>query len=97
MPVHFIVSVSIPDPASRVPYDSYISRVRPIVERCGGEYLLRSENIRYVAGEWKPDRVIVIRFPDMSTLQNCFASPEYQEIEKLRLHSVKASAVIVSD
>jgi uncharacterized protein (DUF1330 family) len=97
MPAHFIVSVTIPDPAHRAPYDDYIAKVRPIVERYGGEYLVRSENIRHVAGEWTPDRVIVIRFPDMQTLQNCFASPEYKEIEELRISTVKASAVIVAD
>ena len=97
MPAHFIVSVTIPDPANRVPYDDYVAKVRPIVERHGGEYLVRSENIRHIAGEWTPDRVIVIRFPDMQTLQNCFASFEYKEIEQLRTGSVNASAVIVAD
>ena len=97
MPAHFIVSVTIPDPANRVPYDKYIAQVRPIVEHYGGEYLVRSENIRHVAGGWTPDRVIVIRFPDMQTLQHCFASPEYKEIEQLRTCSVNASAVIVVD
>ena len=97
MPVHFIVSVTVPDPANRALYDEYVAKVRPIVERHGGEYLVRSENIRHVAGEWTPDRVIVIRFPDMQTLRNCFASPEYKEIEKLRVCSVNASAVIVGD
>ena len=95
MPAHFIVSVTIPDPANRVPYDNYVAKVRPIVERHGGEYLVRSENIRHIAGEWRPDRVIVIRFPDIQALQNCFASSEYKEIEQLRTCSVNASAVIV--
>jgi len=97
MSAHFIVSVTIPDPENRVPYDNYIAQVCPIVENHGGEYLVRSENIHHVAGEWVPDRVIVIRFPDMQTLQNCFGSPEYKEIEKLRTCSVNASAVIVTD
>jgi uncharacterized protein (DUF1330 family) len=97
MSAHFIVSVTIPDPANRTPYDNYIAKVRPIVDRHCGEYLLRSENIRHVAGEWTPDRVIVIRFPDMQTLRNCFDSPEYKEVERLRTRSVNASAVIVAD
>ena len=50
-------------------YDNHIAKVRPIVERYDGEYLVRSENIRHVAGEWTPDRAIVIRSPNMQTLQ----------------------------
>jgi uncharacterized protein (DUF1330 family) len=82
---------------NRIPYDDYIAQVRPIVESYGGEYLVRSENISYVTGEWTPDRVIVIRFPDIQTLQNCFGSSEYKEIERLRTCSVNASAVIVAE
>ncbi len=97
MSVHFIVSITIPDSANRIPYDSYIAQVRPIVEHYGGEYLVRSENIRHVAGDWMPDRVIVIRFPDMQALQSCFSSSEYKDIERLRTCTVNTSAVIVTE
>ncbi len=95
--VHFIVSVLIPDPANRAPYDNYIAKARPIVERYGGEYLVRGENIQHIAGDWTPDRVIVIRFPNMQALRDCFASHECKETERLRACSVNASAAIVTD
>ncbi len=97
MSVHFIVGITIPDPTNRTPYDRYIAEVRPIVESYGGEYLIRSENVGHVAGDWTPDRVIVVRFPDMQALQSCFASPEYTAIEGLRSGTVNADIVIVAD
>lgn len=96
MPVYFIVSVNIDDPAMRPIYDQYIEKVKPIVESFGGTYLVRTENIdRPFPGTWNPDRVIVIRFESREECDRCFASEEYQSIMGLRTESVKASAIIV--
>ena len=45
MSCYFIVSVNIDDPAMRPLYDRYIEKVKPIVERFGGIYLVRTEKI----------------------------------------------------
>ena len=96
MPCYFIVSVDIDDPSMRPMYDRYIEKVKPIVERLGGTYLVRTENIdRPFLGTWNPDRVIVIRFESREDCDRCFASEEYQSIMGLRTESVKASAIIV--
>ena len=95
MSSYFIVSVKLGKPESRLLYEAYIRQVRPLVEAQGGEYLVRSEDLDCWPGEWRPDRVIVIRFPDRKALDRCFQSPEYRAIKQLRLDSVSASAVIV--
>lgn len=92
---YFIVSVQIRDSAKRPLYDEYIERVRPIIESFGGVYLVRTEQIDFLSGTWKPDRLIVIEFPDRDTLDRCFASAAYREIAALRMQAVEASAVIV--
>lgn len=97
MAAFFIVSIQCDKPEARPLYDAYIRRVKPIVERHGGRYLLRSERLEHLAGEWRPDRLIVIRFPDKAALQACFASAEYRAIEGLRLASVRSSAVIAEE
>ena len=101
MAAYFIVSISIPVTDSgaknRGDYDEYIARVKPIVENHGGEYIIRSEKIAHLAGEWKPDRLIVIRFPSPEKLEKCFASPEYKRIETMRTHSVHSSVILVEE
>ena len=42
----------------------------------------------------KPQRVIVIRFPNRESLNACFSSEEYKAIEYERAESVDARAVI---
>lgn len=95
MKAYFIVSVQAGDPAKRALYDGYIQKVRPVVERHGGKYLVRTERIGYLSAHWQPDRLIVVEFPDREALDRCFASDEYREIMHLREGSVQADAVIV--
>ena len=97
MAAFFIVSIQLDNPAAPPLYDAYIKKVRPIVERHGGRYLVRTERLAHLAGDWRPDRVIMIRFPDRAALEACVASEESRAIQDLRLASVRSSAVIAED
>lgn len=97
MATFFIAGIQLDNPAAQPLYDAYIEQVKPIVERHGGRYLARSERLEHLAGEWRPDRLIVIRFPDRAALEDCFASEEYRAIRGLRLASVRSSAVIAEE
>ena len=68
MACYFIVNVLIPGSADRRPYDGYIAAVKPIVESYGGRYLVRTERIDSFEEGDKPDRIIVVRFPDGETV-----------------------------
>lgn len=94
MSYYFIVTVSSTSGAD-TPYDSYIRKVKPIVERHGGEYLVRTNEVIPLSAAWKPDRVIVIRFPSRENLERCFASEEYRQIKSLREDTVDSHAIIV--
>ena len=64
MSCYFIISVSLEPGKDRADYDDYIKLVRPIVEKHGGRYVVRSEGIEYMGKDWRPDRFIMIWFPD---------------------------------
>lgn len=97
MSCYFMVTVYVDQPEKRVLYNEYIAKVKPVVESYGGEYLVRSEKVEVFAGDWKPDRIIVIRFPDRNTLECCFGSEEYRAIASLRTESVRTQAVIIDE
>ena len=94
MASYFIVSINMEKPDGAEEYGEYLRLVKPIVEAHGGRYLVRTEQIAHVGGEWRPDRVIVIRFPDRGALEACFGSEEYRCIAQKREMSVNSSAVI---
>lgn len=95
--MYFIVDAYMKEEKSLKAYDEYIRRVKPIVESYGGRYLLRSEKIEALSQKRKPQRVIIIHFPDRAHLEGCFASEEYQEIMALRKENVDARALIIEE
>jgi uncharacterized protein (DUF1330 family) len=82
-------------PTDSTRYQEYIEAVRPIVESHGGRYLVRGGQIVTLAGEWRPQRVIVIEFPSMERLTGCMTSPEYRRIAPLREQSTVSRAIAV--
>lgn len=95
MSCYFIVQVFCSDEQKRKGYDEYIQAVKPIVESYKGEYLVRTENVISLSHEWKPERVIVIRFPHRKLCDECFHSPEYLKISHKRELNVESHAMIV--
>ena len=75
-------------------YDQYIDQVSPIIEKYGGHYHVRGENIQSF-GSWKPERVIVIEFQSDDQIQNWLKSPEYTAIAPLREEGANTQAIIV--
>ena len=97
MACFFIIDVYIDENKGRGSYDDYIEKVKPIVEKYGGEYIVRTENVTSLSPLRKPDRVIIIKFPSREKLDACFASDEYRRIMHDRVDNVDARAVIVED
>lgn len=95
MSCYFMIDTYIPEDGNRGEYDFYIEKVKPIVEKYGGEYLVRTEKVLNLSEKRKPQRVIVIRFGSRDALDACFSSKEYQEIKMKRANSVDARAIIV--
>lgn len=92
MPVYFMAEIEVLD---RDKYHEYIDRASHIVQRYGGEYIFRSENITPVSGNWTPHRLVLIRFNSKIDIHNCFSSKEYRQIKHLREQSTKSRTVII--
>lgn len=95
MSYYFMIDTYIPENGNREEYDFYIEKVKPIVEKYGGEYLVRTENVQCLSEKRKPQRVILIRFNSKEDLDACFSSEEYRGIMMKRVNSVDARAIIV--
>jgi uncharacterized protein (DUF1330 family) len=76
-------------------YAEYVERVRAVVEKHGGQYLVRGGKVTPLSGDWNPERIIVIRFEAMEHVQRCFGSPEYSELAPRREKSAVSRAIVV--
>lgn len=92
MPVYLIIEIAIID---QEVYDAYVENVVAVVQRHGGRYLARGGNVVPFSGDWHPQRIILVEFDSMAQIQDCFTSPEYQDLAPLRERSTTSRAIII--
>jgi len=80
----------------REKFEEYRTKVLPMIERYGGRYLTRGGTHRFPEqAHWKPDRAVIIEFPNMESLDAWYNSAEYQPLMKLRKDATGAQDMIM--
>ncbi len=81
MPAYLIVNIQVNDQAA---YERYKAEVPALIRKHGGEYLARGGKCEVVEGNWRPNRLVLFRFPSMEAIRALDSDPEYQPLKKLR-------------
>ena len=85
MPAYYIAEHIVTDPAK---FEEYRLKVGPMIAKHGGRYLTKGGSHKMPeGGHWKPERVVIIEFPDMDSLNTWYHSSEYQPLMALRKES----------
>ncbi len=92
MSVYMIIEIEIKN--SQL-YSKYVEKVPKVVEKYGGRYLARGGKITPLFGDWNPERIIIIEFESIQSLQKCFNSSEYFELAPLREQSTITKSIAV--
>lgn len=92
MKAYFIANISLTDPEA---FKEYQAAVPKTIHDHGGRYLVRGGDHETVEGDWKPNRLVVVEFPDKETAKTWYHSPEYQAVLPIRLNNSTGSAVLV--
>lgn len=92
MSIYLIIEITVLDEAM---YTEYVNRVYNVIVHYGGEYLVRGGSCLSLNGDWHPERMVVIAFPNREAVDACFNSPAYQQLAPLRENSTKSRAIVV--
>lgn len=92
MPAYLIVRAHVRDMAQ---YQQYMQRTPAILEKYGGEFLIRGGEKVVLEGADSAERIVIIRFPSMQAAQAMYNSPEYQAAIKLRADAAEASFILM--
>jgi len=90
MAAYLVVNVEIKD---RAAFEDYVRNVPPLVRKHGGEYLAASNSPKVLEGNWKPHRLVLVRFPDMNAAQAFLQDPEYVPWKELRQRTTNSDMV----
>lgn len=92
MTAYIIADIKVTNPER---YKDYTSQTGPLIEKYGGRFIVRGGEVTVVAGDWTPNRLVVIEFPNMATLKKFHNSKEYQKLAKIREEASEGSLMFV--
>lgn len=77
-------------------YKEYVANVPALIAKHGGQYRVRGGDTQVLEGQWTPDRLVVLEFPDCDSAMAFYNDPDYAPFRMLR-QSITDSSVIVAD
>jgi uncharacterized protein (DUF1330 family) len=92
MAAYVLVNVEITDSAG---FAEYRKLVPATIAAFGGRFLARGGATEVLEGEWIPNRLVILEFPDAATIKAWYHSPEYQQLLELRKRTATSDFVIV--
>jgi uncharacterized protein (DUF1330 family) len=76
-------------------YASYREQVSAGLAAAGGRYLVRGGVSESLEGDWRPGRIVVVRFDSMEAARRWWASADYEHLKQLRQTSTTTHMIIV--
>ena len=92
MAAYVIADVNVTNPEL---FKKYSEQVPVTVEQYGGKYLIRGGEVEKAEGDWRPTRVVVIEFENMSMLQKWYSSHEYSGPLRIRQQSADTNVLFL--
>ena len=92
MTAYLLIDVDIHDPEG---FQEYRTRTPEFIAKHGGEFLVKGGEFEVIEGDWKPNRLVLFKFPNRQAIRNFFADPDYAEIVAIRFKTSKTIAVAV--
>ena len=93
MPYGYVIAqITVTDPET---YPKYVALVQPILNKYGGEFLVRGGRSESYEGTPPGERNVVIRFPSYEAAQAWYHSDDYAEARALRMSASTSVQTIV--
>ena len=76
-------------------YGEFMEQVTATVEGHGGKFVVRGGDLDIVEGDWKPQRIAILRFDSVERVREWLSSPEYVALNEIRTRSSNISMVVI--
>jgi uncharacterized protein (DUF1330 family) len=89
---YIIANVRVTDPEQYAEYRRWSSAA---FEAYNVEVLVRGGAVEVIEGDWTPDRLVVLRFPNAQAAKQFYDSPEYGKARTARVNAAVMRMVLV--
>jgi uncharacterized protein (DUF1330 family) len=76
-------------------FKPYAAAVPEVVQSFGGRFLARAGAVTLIAGDFVPERVVLIEFPSVDDALGFYVSERYAPLLKIRLETTEARLVLL--
>jgi uncharacterized protein (DUF1330 family) len=87
-----IIEIDVSDPEV---YAAYRQAVSSNIAAAGGAYIVRGGDVEVLEGDWRPNRMVVVRFNSADEARRWWNSPGYAELKAMRQRSAKTNMILV--
>ena len=77
-------------------FRKYIAEIPAHIARHSGKYIVQGTQPTAIEGDWKPERMVIIEFPERARAEAFLGAPEIEELFKVR-HTTTTSKLVLVD
>ena len=92
MPAYLLVRANVTDMEQ---YGEYMKLTPAIVEKFGGQFVIRGGDKLILEGPDSPERIVLLKFDSIEAVRRMYNSDEYQAAIKLRECAAEASFIVM--
>jgi uncharacterized protein (DUF1330 family) len=93
MKAYLVLDLAIKDYPS---FKRYITEIPALIAKHSGKYIVQGAHPTVVEGDWQPERMVIIEFPERDNAKSFLGDPEALELFKVR-HDTTSSKLVLVD
>ena len=75
-------------------FKKYIAEIPAFIAKHSGKYIVQGAQPTTIEGDWKPERMVIIEFPESEKAEAFLGEPEIQDMSKLRNDTTTSQLVL---
>src|SRR5665213_884310 len=91
MKAYLVLDLTVNDFAG---FKKYIVEIPAFIAKHSGKYIVQGVQPTTIEGDWKPERMVIIEFPERQNAEAFLSDPEIQELFKIR-HDTTTSKLVL--
>jgi uncharacterized protein (DUF1330 family) len=76
-------------------YEEYKKHTLATITKFGGRFVVRGAQTEALEGEWNPERLIILEFPNVQIAKDWWSSPEYTVAKQIRYRAAQSKMLVV--
>jgi uncharacterized protein (DUF1330 family) len=93
MKAYLVLDLSVNDIGG---FSKYVAEIPAFIAKHSGKYIVRGVVPTTIEGDWKPERLVILEFPERESAEAFLGDPEIQDLFRVR-HATTTSKLVLAD